>query len=154
MLPALCAPQITGWGVVSYAFPVLNPGIARATGWSTSMTSAAFSLAVITSGIAGILVGKAIDHRGPRTVMTAGSVAGVVSPVVVAGAPNPPVFFTGWPLAGLAMAATFHQPAFAALTRSFAPDHVRALTVVTLDGGPASTAFAAGTSTSHAERAR
>lgn len=24
-LPALCVTQITGWGVVHYAFPVLNP---------------------------------------------------------------------------------------------------------------------------------
>ncbi|MFG2703218.1 MFS transporter [Streptomyces sp. NPDC048386] len=40
------------------------------------------------------------------------------------------------------MAATFYQPAFTALTRWWAPDHVRALTVVTLAGGLASTVFA------------
>ena len=40
------------------------------------------------------------------------------------------------------MAATFYQPAFAALTRWWGPDHVRALTVVTLAGGLASTVFA------------
>ncbi|MFB7301438.1 MFS transporter, partial [Streptomyces rubiginosohelvolus] len=39
-------------------------------------------------------------------------------------------------------AATFYQPAFAALTRWWAPDHVRALTIVTLAGGLASTVFA------------
>ncbi len=27
-LPALCATQITSWGIVYYAFPVLNPEIA------------------------------------------------------------------------------------------------------------------------------
>ncbi len=52
------------------------------------------------------------------------------------------MFTAGWMLAGLAMAATFYQPAFAALTRWWAPDHVRALTVVTLAGGLASTVFA------------
>ncbi|WP_418961219.1 MFS transporter [Streptomyces tritici] len=142
VLPALCATQITSWGIVYYAFPVLNPQITAATGWSSAMTMAAFSLALIVSGITGIQVGKAIDRRGPRTVMTAGSVAGAMSLVVVAIAPNLPVFFTGWLLAGFAMAATFYQPAFAALTRYFAPDHVRALTIVTLAGGLASTVFA------------
>ncbi|PVC65316.1 MFS transporter [Streptomyces sp. CS081A] len=142
VLPALCATQITSWGVVYYAFPVLNPEITAATGWSGTATMAAFSLALVVSGIAGIRVGKIIDYRGPRTVMTAGSAAGVLSLVLVAAAPNLPVFFTGWLLAGLAMAATFYQPAFAALTRYFAPDHVRALTIVTLAGGLASTVFA------------
>jgi hypothetical protein len=40
------------------------------------------------------------------------------------------------------MAAVFYQPAFAALTRWWAPEHVRVLTIVTLAGGLASTVFA------------
>ncbi|MFG2332907.1 MFS transporter [Streptomyces sp. NPDC048604] len=142
VLPALCVTQITSWGIVYYAFPVLNPEITTVTGWSSTATMAAFSLALIVSGIAGIRVGRIIDQRGPRTVMTAGSAAGAVSLLVIATAPNLPVFFTGWVLAGFAMASTFYQPAFAALTRWFAPDHVRALTIVTLAGGLASTVFA------------
>ncbi|WP_431995569.1 hypothetical protein [Streptomyces griseoflavus] len=31
-LPALCATQIVSWGIVHYAFPVLNPQITAATG--------------------------------------------------------------------------------------------------------------------------
>ncbi|TWD12921.1 cyanate permease [Streptomyces sp. T12] len=141
-LPALCATQIVSWGVVYYAFPVLNPEITAATGWPAGATTAAFSLALVVSALAGIRVGRILDRRGPRTVMTTGSVLGVVSLLIVAAAPNVPVFFAGWALAGLAMAATFYQPAFAALTRWWAPDHVRALTVVTLAGGLASTVFA------------
>ncbi|MEU0060699.1 MFS transporter, partial [Streptomyces sp. NPDC006334] len=52
------------------------------------------------------------------------------------------IFFAGWTLAGLTMASTFYQPAFAALTRWWPPDHIRALTIVTLAGGLASTVFA------------
>ncbi|WP_405387234.1 MFS transporter [Streptomyces sp. NBC_01102] len=142
VLPALCATQITSWGIVYYAFPVLNPAVTADTGWPTGATTAAFSAALLISAFAGIRVGSIIDHRGPRTVMTAGSVLGTASILIIAGAPNLPVFFAGWLLAGLAMAATFYQPAFAALTRWWAPDHVRALTVVTLAGGLASTLFA------------
>ncbi|WP_327123721.1 MFS transporter [Streptomyces sp. NBC_01727] len=142
VLPALCITQITSWGIVYYAFPVLNPAITADTGWPTGATTAAFSAALLISAFAGIRVGRIIDRRGPRTVMTTGSVLGVASVLIVAAAPNLPMFFSGWLLAGFAMAATFYQPAFAALTRWWAPDHVRALTVVTLAGGLASTVFA------------
>ncbi|MDX2403909.1 MFS transporter [Streptomyces microflavus] len=142
VLPALCATQIISWGIVYYAFPVLNPQITTATGWPAGATTAAFSLGLVVSAIAGIRVGRILDHRGPRAVMTAGSVLGVASLLIVATAPNLPLFTAGWALAGLAMAATFYQPAFAALTRWWAPDHIRALTLVTLAGGLASTVFA------------
>lgn len=141
-LPALCATQIVSWGIVYYAFPVLNPQITHATGWPTGATTAAFSLGLVVSALAGIRVGRILDQRGPRAVMTAGSMCGTVSLLIVAAAPNLLVFFAGWALAGLAMAATFYQPAFAALTRWCAPDHIRALTIVTLAGGLASTVFA------------
>ncbi|MEU4269362.1 MFS transporter [Streptomyces sp. NPDC026092] len=142
VLPALCATQITSWGVLYYAFPVLNPTITMNTGWPAGATAAAFSAALIVSAIVGIYVGRILDHRGPHGVMTAGSVLGPLSLLVVAAAPNLVVFTAGWLLAGASMAATFYQPAFAALTRWWAPDHVRALTIVTLAGGLASTVFA------------
>ncbi|MGJ5827820.1 MFS transporter [Streptomyces ossamyceticus] len=141
-LPALCLTQITSWGIVYYAFPVLNPQITATTGWPPGATTAAFSLALVVSALTGIRIGRILDHRGPRLVMTTGSVLAAASLVTVATAPNLPFFFAGWALAGLAMASTFYQPAFAALTRWWSPDHVRALTVVTLAGGLASTVFA------------
>lgn len=74
--------------------------------------------------------------------MTTGSALGSLSLLVIAAAPNLAVFFAGWLLTGAAMAAILYQPAFAALTRWWAPDHIRALTIVTLAGGLASTVFA------------
>ncbi|MFC9949007.1 MFS transporter [Streptomyces prasinus] len=147
VLPALCVTQIVSWGTVYYAFPVLNPQITGATGWPAQATTAAFSLALVISALAGIHVGRILDQRGPRAVMTIGSMLGVISLLIVSAAPNLAAFTTGWMLAGLAMAATFYQPAFAALTRWWAPDHVRALTIVTLAGGLASTLFAPLTAT-------
>ncbi|WP_405009813.1 MFS transporter [Kitasatospora sp. NBC_01539] len=141
-LPALCATQIIGWGILYYAFPVLAPHITAATGWSTAQATAAFSAALLVSALAGIPVGRIIDRHGPRTVMTTGSVAGALALTGVALAPDLPVFLAAWLLAGAAMAATFYPPAFAALTRWHHPHHVRALTTVTLAGGLASTLFA------------
>ncbi|KQW17877.1 MFS transporter [Streptomyces sp. Root369] len=146
-LPALCASQITSWGIVYYAFPVLNARITADTGWSTTATTGAFSAALIVSAIAGVPVGRILDRRGPRAVMTLGSVLGVAAVLAFAYAPNLTVFTLAWLLAGLSMAATFYQPAFAALTRWWGEDRVRALTIVTLAGGLASTAFAPLTAT-------
>jgi MFS family permease len=147
VLPALCATQITSWGVVYYAFPVLAPRISADTGWSTATTAAAFSLALLVSAAAGIPIGRTLDHRGPRAVMTGGSALAVTAMLAVAAAPNLPLFMAAWTLAGVAMAATFYQPAFAALTRWYGPAHIRALTTVTLAGGLASTVFAPLTAT-------
>ncbi|MFF1306549.1 MFS transporter [Streptomyces sp. NPDC058307] len=146
-LPALCATQITSWGIVYYAFPVLNPEITAATGWSTTATTAAFSGGLLVSALTGIPVGRILDRRGPRAVMTTGSVLGVVAVLAIAYAPNLAAFTAAWLLAGVAMAATFYQPAFAALTRWWGRDRIRALTVVTLAGGLASTVFAPLTAT-------
>ncbi|MFF4426499.1 MFS transporter [Streptomyces sp. NPDC001549] len=141
-LPALCATQITSWGIVYYAFPVLLSRLTADTGWSGNAATGAFSLALLVSGVVGIPVGRILDQRGPRAVMTAGSVIGVLALLLIAAAPSLPVFFLGWMLAGIAMAATFYPPAFAALTRWWGPDRIRALTIVTLAGGLASTVFA------------
>ncbi|MCX5301265.1 MFS transporter [Streptomyces sp. NBC_00193] len=141
-LPALCATQITSWGIIYYAFPVLLSRLTADTGWSANAATGAFSLALLVSGVAGIPVGRILDRRGPRAVMTAGSVIGVLALLLIAAAPSLPVFFLGWILAGIAMAATFYPPAFAALTRWWGPDRIRALTIVTLAGGLASTVFA------------
>lgn len=142
VLPALCATQITSWGVVYYAFPVLLPRLTADTGWSVNAATAAFSVALLVSAFAGIPIGRILDRRGPRAVMTTGSVLGALALILVSAAHTLPLFFLGWTLAGVAMAATFYPPAFAALTRWWGPDRVRALTVVTLAGGLASTVFA------------
>lgn len=83
-----------------------------------------------------------LDRYGAAAVMNGGSVLAVPALVVVALAPNLAVFFAGWILAGVAMAAVFYQAAFAALTRWYGPRRVRALTTLTLAGGLASTLFA------------
>ncbi|KUL31879.1 MFS transporter [Streptomyces regalis] len=142
VLPALCLTQITSWGIVYYAFPVLNSRITADTGWSTTATTGAFSAALIVSALAGIPVGRILDRSGPRAVMTTGSLLGATAVLGIACAPNLLAFTAAWILAGAAMAATFYHPAFAAVTRWWGKDRVRALTIVTLAGGLASTVFA------------
>ncbi|MFI0366773.1 MFS transporter [Actinomadura sp. 1N219] len=141
-LVALCVTEITSWGVLYYAFAVLAPAISRDTGWSTGAITAAFSAALIVAALGGIPAGRLLDRRGPRALMTGGSVLAVLAVLALAAAPNLAWFCAAWLLAGFAMTAVLYQPAFAALTRYYAPRHVAALTTLTLVAGLASTVFA------------
>ena len=142
VLLTLCVTEITSWGVLYYAFTVLSEQITADTGWSAPEVTAAFSAGLVTSALVGIPVGRWLDRIGPRWIMTAGSVLGVVSVLAVVVAPNYGCFVAAWVLAGVAMSAIFYAPAFAALTRFFGTDSVRALTVLTLVAGFSSTVFA------------
>ncbi|MPZ96501.1 MAG: MFS transporter [Propionibacteriales bacterium] len=142
VLATLCATQTTSWGVLYYAFPVLAGDITADTGWSMASITAALSASQLVAALVGIPVGRRLDRHGPRGVMTAGSVLAVPALAAVASAQNLAWFIGAWLVAGVAMGAVLYPPAFAALTRWHGPDPVRALTVLTLAGGLASTVFA------------
>lgn len=138
----LCVTEITSWGVLYYALPVLAPAIAADTGWSVPAVTGAFSAGLVVSALVGVPVGRWLDRIGPRLLMTVGSVLAVPAVVMIAFAGSFPVFVAGWLLAGVAMAGTLYPPAFAALTRWWGPRRVTALTGLTLLAGLASTVFA------------
>lgn len=141
-LIALCATETISWGILYYAFPVAVARISADTGWSTRAATAAFSTGLVISAIIGIPVGRWLQHRGPRPVMTGGSVLAVLATVLIAVAPTLPLFFAAWIVAGVAMSCVLYQPAFAAVTGWYGPRRVRAITAVTLVAGLASTIFA------------
>jgi len=138
----LCITQIVAWGVLFYAFPVLAPSIAETEGWSLTSLMAAFTGTQVLAALAGLWVGRHLDHHGPRLLMTLGSALGVLAVLSLAVAPSLPWFVAACAIAGTAMAATLYPPAFAALTHWGGAHRVRALTAVTLVGGLASTVFA------------
>ena len=141
----LSATEITNWGALVYAFIVASSTIAAAEGWQLTHLLGAFTVAQLVAGLAGVWVGRRIDAVGPRALMTAGSILGAVSLVVVASSTSLPAFYAGWILAGVAMSAILYAPAFAAITGWAGTDvshRIRALTAVTLVAGLASTVFA------------
>ena len=58
--------------------------------------------------------------------MISGSLVGVLALAVVATAPNFPVYFAAWLLAGTAQAAVLYQPAFTVISRWYGPARIRA----------------------------
>jgi predicted MFS family arabinose efflux permease len=137
----LCLTETVSWGVLYYAFLVLNPSIVADTGWSPTATMLAFSLGQVVAAVGGIAVGRVIDRRGPRLVMTAGSVVAAPALCLIAWSPNEAVFVAAWALAGAAMAAVLYTPAFSAISHWGGQSALPALTAVTLSAGFASTVF-------------
>lgn len=138
----LCITEIVSWGLLYFTFPVIAPLIASETGWSPVSVAAAFSVALAAQGLIGVQVGRVLDAHGPRLVMTLGSILAVIGLVIVATAPNLPMFFLGWLIIGCAQAGVLYPPAFAAITGWFTTGHLAPLTAVTLVAGFASTVFA------------
>ncbi|MDQ0767914.1 MFS family permease [Pseudarthrobacter defluvii] len=146
-LAALCITQTTGWGVLYYGLIAAVQPISADTGWDPALVTGSFSAGLLVSAVAGIFVGRILDRTGPRTLMTSGSLAGVLALAAVALAPNPPLFFAAWLLAGTAQAAVLYQPAFTVISRWYGPARMRPLTILTLAAGFASTIFAPVTAT-------
>ncbi|MFD7077006.1 MFS transporter [Nocardioides sp. NPDC059952] len=142
VLVTLCVTVTAAYGVLYYAFTVLQPQIVDATGWSAAAITTAFSAGTLVGAVAGIPVGRVIQRFGPRWVMAGASLLGAASLLVVAAAPSYWIFALGWLLVGLSTAGTFYPPAFAALTHWFGARRVDAITTLTLAGGFASTIFA------------
>ncbi|MFV2145844.1 MULTISPECIES: MFS transporter [Isoptericola] len=141
-LVALCMTQVVGWGVLYYSFPVALPAIVADTGWTSTSAMAAFSAALVVAAAAGVAVGRLIDHHGPRGVMTTGSVIATVAVLGVGAAPTLGWFAAAWIVAGISQSMVLYAPAFTALTRWYGPARGRALMILTLVAGLASTVFA------------
>ncbi|MFF2276386.1 MFS transporter [Agromyces sp. NPDC058126] len=141
-LAALSIGQVISWGILYYALIVAAPAIADATGWGVATIMICFSGGLIVSAMAGILVGRWLDGRGPRLIMTLGAIAGTLGLAIVSAAPNLLVFTLGWVVCGLAQAGVLYQAAFTVIARRHGDARRGAMTILTLAGGLASTFFA------------
>lgn len=141
-LAALAVGQVVSWGILYYGLIVAAPVIAADTGWSLAAITLSFSAGLVTSAAAGIVVGRWLDERSPRVVMTAGSLVGAAGLVAVSAAHDLLGFTIGWVVVGMGQAAVLYQAAFTVIARRYGDGRRRAMTAVTLAGGLASTIFA------------
>ena len=134
--------QIIAWGTTLYALGVLGKPIAADTGWSQSLVFGGLTVGLLVSSAVSTTVGRLIDRRGGRLVMSIGSIADRHRPrAAVAGDATPTPISPSWAFLGLAMRMTLYDAAFAALVQVTPSRGRRAISYLTLFGGFASSVF-------------
>ncbi|MFE1602566.1 MFS transporter [Methylobacterium sp. ID0610] len=130
--------QLVLWGVSYYLVGVFGPAIGADLGLSPSLTYGGFSVGLLVMGFASPMVGRAIDLRGGRAVMSLGSgvvAAGLAGLAACRGLVG---YGLAWAVLGLGMRMTLYEAAFAALARIGGAQARRPIAQVTLFGGLAS----------------
>ena len=138
---ALGIAQIVSWGTLFYAIGVLGAPMRTELGVGDVALFGSFTAGLFVSGLAAPAMGRRIDARGGRGVLAFGSIVAALACAVLALSRQPWQMTAGWLIAGVAMSACLYDPAFAALHRSAGAAYRRAVTVLTLFGGFASTVF-------------
>ncbi|MDB5796849.1 MAG: hypothetical protein JWP36_751 [Paucimonas sp.] len=141
VISALGCAQIISWGSLYYSIAVLGESMRRELGVSSSLLFGAFTFSLLVSGLAAPSIGRAIDARGGRPVLCAGSVIACIAMLVMAAAQGPVSLLVASLLSGIAMSACLYEAAFITLNQIAGERYRTAVTALTLFGGLASTAF-------------
>jgi MFS family permease len=143
IVAALSVSETVSWGILYYAFAVFLVPMQRDLGFSAAELTGAFSVAMLVSGVAGIAVGRYLDHHSPRGLMTFASVAAATLVVAWSQVSGLAAFYAIWAAIGLVSAAVLYEPAFTVLAKHFpAADERRcAMTAMTLVAALASFVF-------------
>jgi MFS family permease len=141
MVAGLAVTELVSWGVLVYAFSVFVVPMRAELGWSTAQLNGAYTTGVAVSGLVALPVGYWLQRHGARGVMTTGSLLGVAALLTWAQVGSLVTFYVAFVLAGLAMAATLYEPAFAVTAAWFTRRRARAVLVLTVAGGLSSTVF-------------
>lgn len=141
IVSTLAVTEMISWGILYYAFSVLQTPMEKEMGWTRPQMSGAFSLSLLVSGLAGIPIGVWLDRSGPRLLMTVGSVLAALLVFAWSQVTTLPALYATFAGMGLAGAMVQYEPAFAVAATWFHRHRTQALTVVTFGGGLASPVF-------------
>lgn len=138
---ALAITQTVGFGILYYAFSVFVEPMELSLGWSRGQVSGAFSLALLTSGLVALPIGRYVDRSGARLLMTIGSLVGALLVVAWSLVSNLLVFYAIQAAIGVVMAATLYDIAFTVVAVWFRLERPKAMLIITFVAGLASTIF-------------
>jgi MFS family permease len=141
MLGTVSVTEVVSWGILYYAFSVFVAPMQLELGWSPIALSGGYSLALLCSGLAAVPVGHWLDRRGPRALMTTGSIGGSLLLVAWSQVETLWAFYLIMAAIGVTTAAVLYEPAFAIVAVWFRRQRGRALTVLTFFGAWASFVF-------------
>ena len=136
---ALGISQTLAWAASYYIPAVLAVPMARELGLASSWVFGGFSAALVLSALIAPWVGRAIDARGGRVVLTASNLVLATGLVVLAAAQGPWVMLLGWLVMGVGISMGLYDAAFAALAGLYGRAARGPITGITLIAGFAST---------------
>mgnify|MGYP005855415487 FL=1 len=138
---SLAVAQLVSWGTLYYAFALFIGPLEREQGWSRTEITGALTAGLLASALASPLAGRTIDRIGGRLPMACGSIAASLLLLAWAAVDRLATFYLVWIGLGTAMAFVLYDAVFALLARTLAGGYRRAVTLVTLVAGFASTVF-------------
>jgi MFS family permease len=141
IIGTLSVTEMISWGILYYAFAVLQTPMEKEMGWTRPQLTGAFSFSLLISALAAIPVGLWLDRFGPRVLMTVGSLLAAVLVFAWSHVTTLPALYAIFAGMGLAGAMVQYEPAFAVAATWFHRHRTKALTVLTFGGGLASPVF-------------
>lgn len=139
---ALAITTLVGYGCLFYAFSVLLVPMARDLGASTAQVTFAMTLCSLMSASSAVVVGRWIDRRGGRALMTAGSIGAALLLAIASRVTSLPMLYVVWAAIGVTWAMVLYEPAFAIVVPRLRPERrPLGLLAITVVGGLASTVF-------------
>jgi len=136
---ALAVTQTLAWASSYYIPAVLAVPMARELGLASRWVFGAFSAALVLSALIAPWVGRAIDAKGGRAVLTASNLVLAAGLALLAAAQGPVVMTAGWLVMGVGISMGLYDAAFATLAGLYGRAARGPITGITLIAGFAST---------------
>lgn len=133
--------QMLAFGTTLYLLTVLGQPIHEQTGWPMPWIFGGMSVGALAGAVISPRAGRWIRSHGGKPALSLSSILFATGLGLIAVAPNLAVYVAGWLVIGLAMPLGLYDAAFGALGRLYGLEARKAITMVTLWGGFASTTF-------------
>jgi hypothetical protein len=140
-IPALALTLVISWGSLYYAFALLARPMQAELQAGSEALMGAYSLGLLVWGLATGAIGALLPRIGGRVLMTAGSLLAGLMFLTLGRVDSVSGCCAVWCGLGIAMAMTLYEPAFAIVVQACPADRRRAITVLALAGGFASSVF-------------
>ncbi|HRK18997.1 MAG TPA: MFS transporter [Hyphomicrobiaceae bacterium] len=138
---ALGLHTLVMYGITYYAIGATAPVMAREFGVTTSTVFVVLGVALVAHAMVAASAGRAIDRLGAGLFLLAGSIMRVLALVVMAFAADVLVFVTALAVIQFMSVFTEYDAAFAAAVEAHGDNARGSLSLITVWGGLASTAF-------------
>lgn len=141
LVSALGLGQLVAWGSFYYVFVSLTDPMTAELGWTKTEVNGALSVVLATTGVCSYARGRWIDRYGGRMLMVFAAFCGAGLLFLWSRATQLWHLYAIGVGIGIVSAMTLYEAAFAVVARMFGADYRRAIIIITLFGGLASTVF-------------